>query len=507
MKKGFLIGTDIGTSSAKTVITDFTGNVVSQAAAAYEVLKPFPAWAQQHPDIWLKAVKDTIKAAVQAGGIEGRDVASVCISGLYGGSGVPLDKNMEVVRPCIIWMDRRSSELCEKLRSNVDEKRLFEITENGIDSYFGYTKILWMKKHEPELWKQTELFLPPNQYILYRLTGEIAMDHTAAGNLGGIYWMEKGEWSREMSRMLGIPLEKMPEKLLRPYERAGYLTGEAARELGLSEGTPVCAGCVDCLASTLAAGAASRGQSVAVLATSLNWGMLHQDRSRNPKYITMPYVTDERQLRYTYGGMSTAGALTKWFSEKFMPGEELPFEALEEGAARIPPGSEGLLLLPYFMGERCPVWDDKARGMLLGLTLNHGPFHIYRGILESTGYGMKHMMEDSGFVPGTTGGCRLVGGGSSSDLWTQILADITGVPMERIREGIEAPYGSAFLAGYSAGIYKSFREIEKWNHQEDVFMPDGRNFIIYQEYFEIFKDMYYSIKEDMHRLAQLSLKK
>lgn len=504
MNKGYLIGTDIGTSSTKTVITDYEGNVVASASAAYEVLTPFPAWVEQHPDSWLKGVKDTIKAAVSAGNIQGSDVASICISGLYGGSGVPLDKNGEVVRPCIIWMDRRSTDICDDLGHTVDAARLFEVTENGIDSYFGYTKILWMKKHEPDLWKKTELFLPPNQYVIYRLTGQLVMDHTAAGNLGGIYSMEKREWSGEMSEMLGLPLNKMPEKLLYPYEIAGYLTDMAARELGLVEGIPVCAGCVDCLSSTLATGTVSEGQSVVVLATSLNWGLLHRGSSREPRYITMPYVTDDKELRYTYGGMSTAGALTKWFSENFMSEEKSPFNKLEEEAEQIAPGSEGLLLLPYFVGERCPVWDDKARGMMLGLTLSHSRSHIYRGILESVGYGLKHVMEDYGFDPNAEKGCKLVGGGSSSRLWTQILADITGVSMERIKEGIEAPYGSAFLAGYSAGIYESFEEIGKWNNKREVFLPDSKNFIIYQDYFEIYKNMYYSIKEDMHRLAELS---
>lgn len=504
MNKPYLIGTDIGTSSTKTVITDAKGNVVSSASQGYEVLKPQPAWAEQWPDIWLEAVKNTIRQAVLTGGIKGQDVAALCISGLYGGSGVPLDKDMEAVRPCIIWMDRRSQDICVELKKTIDAGRLFEITENGIDSYFGYTKILWIKKQEPELWNRIRLFLPPNQYVIYKLTGQIVMDHTAAGNLAGIYDLNKGMWSDEMCRMLGIPKSLLPERLLKPYETAGYLTDEAAGELGLTGRIPVCAGCVDCLSSTLATGTTKPGQSVAVLATSLNWGLLHTDKPDNPAYITMPYVTEEKGIRYTYGGMSTAGALTRWFSEQFAPG--VSFQELDQMAGRIEPGSEGLLMLPYFMGERSPVWDSLARGTLMGLTLNHTAAHVYRAILESTGYAMRHIMEDYGYVSHGEC-CKMTGGGSASALWTQILSDITGVPMACVRPEMEAPYGSAFLAGYSAGVYKSFDEIEKWNHISCRITPNRNISRIYQYYFEIYKDLYYSIKEDMHRIAAVSSKK
>ncbi len=507
----FLIGTDIGTSSTKTVITAQDGRIISSDVQQYGVLEPNPSWAEQYPDVWLDAVKRSIHNAVEKGRIEPAQVAAVCISGLYGGSGVPLDRHMEAVRPCIIWMDRRSTEVCKRLNREIDVSRLFEVTENGVDSYFGYTKLLWMKENEPESWKQTELFLPPNQYVVYKLTGQIVMDVTAAGNLGGLYDMERGAWSEEMGMMLDIPLCKMPQTLLQPYETAGTLSKAAAEELGLISGIPVCAGCVDCLSSTLAAGVTGPGQSVAVLATSLNWGVLHKNKPLEPMYITMPYVTGEQGVRYTYGGMSTAGALTRWFSEQFAPGiwdagasERIPFEQLEKAAKKIPPGCEGLLLLPYFMGERCPIWDSEARGAMLGLSLKHSGAHVYRAILESVGYGMRHIIECFEGDIGENQCCKLVGGGSESLLWSRILSDITGKTMERMEKGVEAPYGDAFLAAYSAGICSSFTDLEKWGIQGEMISPAKKNTIFYNDYFEIYKHLYYAIKEDMHKLAGLS---
>ena len=191
MPKQYLIGTDIGTSSTKTVITDIYGNILASACENYEVLCPHNAWAEQWPDVWESTARNTIRMVMKQSGVSAKDVAGLCISGLYGGSGVPLDADMQVVRPCIIWMDRRAEDLCVKLRQSLDFDKLFSITENGIDSYFGYTKMLWIKEHEPENWRRIKLFLAPNQYVVYKFTGEAVIDRSSAGNLGGVYDMEK----------------------------------------------------------------------------------------------------------------------------------------------------------------------------------------------------------------------------------------------------------------------------------------------------------------------------
>ena len=381
-----------------------------------------------------------------------------------------------------------------------------------MDSYFGFTKILWIKENEPELWKRIRLFLPPNHYVIYKMTGEIAIDRTSACNLGGIFDFENNSWSSELCELFDIPLSMMPQRILNPYDIVGTLTEEAARAMHLKAGIPVCAGCIDCLASNLSSGTTHSDQSVAILATSLNWGVLHKNKPINPKYITMPYVTDDPGLRYTYGGISTAGALTKWFAETFSSynarrkdeHDMIPFSELEEAASDIPVGSEGLILLPYFMGERCPLWDSNARGTLMGLTIKHTSAHIYRAILESVGYAMRHVMEDYGYCFAKNVPCILVGGGSSSRLWVHILADITGVPMQCMENGVEAPLGDAFLAGYATGLFSSFDEISNWTRSYTVTCPDWENHERYNQYFDIYKKMYLSLKDNMHELAALS---
>lgn len=510
--KEYLIGTDIGTSSTKSIITDLLGNVIASANESYGLLTPHNAWAEQWPDVWLTAAKKTIHDVVNKSGVKPEEVRAISISGLYGGSGIPLDENMNPVRPCIIWMDRRTETMCTQLRNKLDIEKIFSITENGIDSYFGFTKILWIKEHEPENWNKIKLFLTPNQYVIYKITGKIAMDRTSAGNLGGVYDYEAGTWSTNMLDTLEIPLHMLPEKLVEPHEIVGGLTTEAGNELLLAPGTPVCAGCIDCLASTLATGSVKSGQHVIVLSTSLNWGLIHDKKPHDPKYISMPYLTDSTHMRYTYGGISTAGALTRWFKETIAPslikdsGLQLPsFETLEEAAGELPAGSEGLILLPYFMGERSPIWDSGARGMLMGLTLKHTSAHIYRAILESIGYAMLHITEDYyGKNDKSTLPYKIVGGASSSRLWIQILSDITGQIMEHTLSEIEAPWGNAFIAGKGIGLFTDYGEISRWAQPTELIYPIMENHERYSKYFEIYKELYLSSKEQMHRLAELS---
>ena len=203
--------------------------------------------------------------------------------------------------------------------------------------------------------------------------------------------------------------------------------------------------------------------------------------------------------------------MTKWFAETFASpcrrrNQEapIPFNELEAAASDIPIGSEGLILLPYFMGERSPIWDSKARGTLMGLTVKHSAAHIYRAILESIGYALRHVMEDYGYCFSRTTPCMLVGGGASSRLWVHILADITGVPMQCMDNGVEAPVGDAFLAGYATGLFSDFRDIENWTHSYTVICPDWENHERYNQYFQIYKNMFLSLQQDMHGLTDLS---
>ncbi|MFL6684725.1 FGGY family carbohydrate kinase, partial [Paraburkholderia graminis] len=250
----YVIGVDIGTQSTKALLVDRHGAIVAQHASSYQPDTPKPLWAEQWPAVWFKAVTECIAACVQKAkqaGVAADSIKAVCVSSLYGGSGIPVDSEMRPLYPCLIWMDRRATDQVEWVRRNVDLERLYAITGNGVDSYYGYTKMLWLRDHEPDVWAQTRYFLPPNAYVIYMLTGEVAVDHSSAGNIGGIYDIAQRDWSDEALDMLGIPATMMPERLVDSSEVVGGLLSQWTGQLGLAAGTSIVAGGVDAAVDNL----------------------------------------------------------------------------------------------------------------------------------------------------------------------------------------------------------------------------------------------------------------
>lgn len=502
----YLIGTDIGTSGTKSVLVDTDGTILAESLVEHSILMPQPVWAEQWPEVWVSAAKETIKQVVAKAKVDKRLVKGLCISGLYGGSGIPLDSEMNPVRPCIIWMDRRAEQECALVQKMLSVDELFETTGNAIDPYFGFTKILWIKHNEPDNWKKIRLFLPPNQYVVYQFTGSVAMDYTSAGNLGGIYDLKKSSWSYDLMDKMGIPHYMMPEKLVEPKDVVGELSAGIAQELGLNAGTPVCAGCIDCLASTLATGALYDNQHTAIIGTSINWGVIHSKLPTNQSYITMPYAKNPKAMYYTYGGASTAGALPKWFRDNFTSfgASDVSYDMLNNKAANIDPGSNGLIMLPYFMGERSPIWDVNAKGTIVGLTLHHTQAHVYRAILESVAYALRHIMETSQIAIDESTICTLIGGATKSSLWKRIFADVTGVPIHCSSQSVEAPLGDALIAGVGIGVLNDYSAIGNWVKFDQEVLPNRENHELYSQYFALYKKVYHSLKDDMAELSRLN---
>ncbi|MDR1509781.1 MAG: FGGY-family carbohydrate kinase [Synergistaceae bacterium] len=506
----FLIGSDIGTSGTKSSIVDLKGNVLAQAFEGYPLYTPRAGWAEQNAEDWENAVYKTIRSVVRQSGVSAREIAGICVSGLFAGCGVPVDDNFNPVRNAIIWMDRRATAQADHIERTIGGKRLFALTGNGNDAYFGFNKILWIRDNEPDIFTKIALFLPSNSYIVYRLTGEVIIDYTSAANIGGIYDLRRNRWAFDMMNEMGIDRNLMPENFLEPVQIAGTLTRDAARKLDLSPGIPVCAGCTDCLASSISAGAIDVGTQIAVIGTSINWSVLHDKFPPVPELVTMPYAIAPKRVYYTYGGVTAAGALTKWFREIIAPysmssDEIVPtsFQMLEEEAEKIPVGSDGLLILPYFMGERSPIWDSNARGLVIGLSLHHTRANIYRAILEASAFAVKHIMEVSDLFKGENKECVVSGGAVHSKLWMQIISDVTGFTLKTVSGDMQAPVGDALIAGVAAGVIDSFGVIDSWRKYGAAFVPDLDTHKKYAEIFEYYKELYENTKNCMHFLASI----
>lgn len=504
-----VIGIDIGTQSTKAVLVGRDGAILAQASCAYAPDTPRPNWAEQHPDVWLAAVERCL--AEVARHAAPADVKAVCVSSLYGGSGVPVDSDVKPLHPCLIWMDRRAEAQVAWVKTQTDLGRLRAVTGNGVDSYYGFTKMLWLRTERPDVWERTALFLPPNAYVIHRLTGEIAVDHSSAGNIGGVYDVSARNWSREMLDALGIPHRMMPQRLVAPTDTVGGLTAEAAARLGLAAGTPVVAGGVDAAVATFAAGVVKPGHHVAMLGTSMCWGYIAPEAGAVQGLVSMPYVVRTAEDLYVFGGAATAGASVTWFREQFCQAEVSagreqgrdPHEILEAAAAAVAPGSDGLVFLPYLMGERSPVWDSQASGAFVGLNLFHTRAHLYRAVLEGVTLALRHNIE-----AGRTGVAALerrlivVGGAAKSDLWMQIVADVTGLPVWTIREDVEAALGAARLAALGAGLVRRDDE-DRWITLVERAKPEPARERRYDAVFAVYAALYPALKDSMHALAAL----
>lgn len=504
-----VIGVDIGTQSTKAVAVDANGRILAQASRAYQVETPQALWAEQWPDVWLQAVEDCVAEVVRMAGADPASFRGLCVSSLYGGSGIPVDAEGRPTHPCLIWMDRRAQDEVEHVRRALDLERLYDVTGNGVDSYYGYTKMLWLRDKRPEAWGRTRLFLPPNSYVNAQLTGEIAVDHSSAGNIGGVYDVGRRTWSQEMLALLGLPRSMMPERLVESSEVVGRLLPAWAARLGLPAGLPVVAGGVDAAVATLAAGACRAGNHVAMIGTSMCWGTIRQEVDARHGLISMPHVVNGLRDLYVFGGAITAGASVTWFRETFCQAEIAaaaaqgadPHDLLERAAREVPPGALGLLFLPYLMGERSPIWDAKASGAFIGLGLHHGREHLYRAVLEGVSHALQHNIET-----GTRGGQPLddaltvVGGASRSELWVQLIADITGRPVLGSDVDAEASLGAAMLAALGTGVVADASELSNWVRLVERARPEPAARARYAEQHAQYVAAYPALKPVMHAL-------
>jgi xylulokinase len=506
----FVIGVDIGTQSTKALICDAGGKIAAQHAIAYQPDTPQPLWAEQDAHVWRDAVIGAIAGAVAKlrdayPGFAPGQVKSLCISGLYGGAGIPVDGDLRPLHPCLIWMDRRAEAQVDWVRKNIDLDRLRDVTGNHVDSYYGFTKILWIRDNKPDVWSRTRHFLPPNAWVIHELTGELAVDHSSAGNIGGVYDLKARGWSAEMLAALGIPRAMMPDRLVASSDVVGGLKADIAVQLGLAAGTPVVAGGVDAAVATFAAGATRRGSHVAMIGTSMCWGFITPDVDTRGGLISMPHVFGGVRDAYVFGGAGTAGAAVAWFVEQLAPQLASPAEtyaALEAAARDVPPGAEGLAFLPYLMGERSPVWDGRASGAFVGLTLAHGRAHLYRAVLEGVSFALRHNIEA---IPDAALDRELivVGGAAKSALWLQIIADMTGRPVLTIAEEVEAAMGAALLAALGVGLASREQALKGWVTLRAAARPRAEATRIYDRAFAIYKDLYPALRGAMHRLREI----
>jgi xylulokinase len=504
----YLMGIDVSTTGCKALIINEKGEGVASMVHEYPLSAPRPNWSEQAPVDWWQATVHSIREALEEAEIKGADIACLGLSGQMHGL-VLLDKSDRVLRPAILWNDQRTGAECDDMARIIGRERLIEITCNPPLTGFTAPKILWVKKHEPEVYDKVAHILLPKDYIRYRLTGALATEVSDAS--GTLLFDVPGRcWSEKLLQKLGIDRRLLPDSFESP-EVSGKISAAAAEETGLAEGTPVVGGGGDQAAGAVGNGIVKTGAISATIGTS---GVVFAF-SDSPK-VDLPQARTQTCCHAVPGkwhimgvSLSSGGSL-RWFRDNLGQYEVAqaefrsidPYEVMTEEAAQAPPGSEGLVFLPYLTGERTPVIDPDAKGAWVGLNVRHTKGHLLRSIMEGVAYSLRDSLEIMKEMGIEAREIRVSGGGARSALWRQIQADVYNHTVLATTASEGPAFGVALLAGVGSGLFSSVEEAcEATIKVVSETKPKRENVETYKRYFALYRGLYGALKETTQGIA------
>jgi len=448
------LGLDIGTGGSRAVIIGADGEVLSSSIVEHVAFaSPRIGWAEQSPEDWWRASCEAIRGALKSSGVDPSEIGALSFSGQMHGS-VLLDESDQVLRPALLWCDQRTADEVVEITETIGATRLIELVSNPAVTGFTLPKLLWVRKHEPEIWKRVRSVLLPKDYVRLRLTGDKASDVAdSSGTL--LFDVRARRWSGEMLERFGIDASMLPT-VYESTDVTGVISKAGAEATGLKEGTPVVAGAGDNAAGAIGAGIVKPGSVGVTIGTS---GVVF-------------IVTDEPKLdlkgrvhslchavpgRWHMTGVTlAAGQSLKWFRETL--GEGASYDELTKEAESVVPGSDGAVWLPYLMGERTPHLDPNARAAFVGLTASHTRGHLTRAIMEGVAFSLREAIDIFRELGASINEIRLGGGGARSQLWRQIQADVYGQTVATIAADEGAAFGAAILAGVGVGAWNTVDE-------------------------------------------------
>jgi xylulokinase len=507
MSKGYLLGVDIGTYESKGVLTTVDGNPVSIQVRPHGLSIPRQGWAEHDAEaVWWGDFRSIVQGLLEDAGIKANDILAVACSTI-GPAIVPVDKEIRPLRPAILYgIDTRATDEIAFLEKHLGIEAIYEKCGTRLSAQSVGPKILWIKNNEPEIYNKAYKFVGGTTFLVARLTGKYVIDHYSCASNDPMYDPKTGEWNEEFCREIVDP-RRLPE-IGWTSEIAGTVTREVAQETGLAEGTPVTVGTIDAAAEAVSVGVVRPGQMMLMYGSTLFIIGVVKDRTTDKRLWSAPYLFPGTHA--IMAGMATTGALTRWFRDNFA--EDLKMKEHETGvnayaelagdAATVPVGSEGLIVLPYFSGERTPINDPKARGLIFGLTLAHSRGSVYRAILEAVGYGIKHHFDVFDNIGVDMDSIRAVGGGTKNLLWLQIVSDICGRAQEVPEVTFGASYGDAFLAGMGAGVFSSYDDISGWVKDISLVRPNPEATRRYEPYYNMNLELYRRNKDLMHSISK-----
>jgi xylulokinase len=496
-----LIGIDIGTSATKVLVIDGTGAILARHTAGYPLSTPRPGWAEQDPADWWRAVREGVRAVVAEIGPD-VTLAGIGLSGQMHGL-VPLDAADRVIRPAILWNDQRTGRQCAWITERAGGlDGLLALTNNPM--LLGYTggKIVWLRDEEPAHYERLARFLNPKDYIRLLLTGEHATD-VSEGSGTGLFDVMNRRWSTDLLARLDIPLSMVP-RAVESHEVTGTLLDSVADDLGLPRGLPVVGGGGDGVIQTTGSGLVDPGIAQTIIGTAGIAACALDSCAPNPGGRLQIFCNNAPGRWHCMGVSMNAGGSFAWLRQTltaFSDGE-VDFDAMTALAENVPPGAEGLLFLPYLIGERCPHPDPDARGAFVGLTLRHGTGHLIRAAMEGVVYSMREMLELMKPLGLEAHTIRASGGGAASPLWRQIQADALGAEVEIVKGAAEGgALGAALVAGVGTGIWPDLRTAVQGIAVESRTPPNPATRAAYDAAFEVYRELYPTLKPRFDQLA------
>lgn len=501
MVKRYLVGIDIGAGSLKTMIVSTDGVVCGSASRDIETKSPKPGWSEQDPEDWWAAVCETAPEAMGKASVTSYQIAAIAFSA---GAHTPVltDKDDRVLRPAILWSDGRSGAEARELE-DAHGKEILEIALNRPAPTWTQPQLLWLARHEPEVFNAARRLYVAKDWLRSRLTGTWETDPTEA--LGTMLFDGRnGRWSDRLCEMIGFDKSLLPP-IVQSTSVVGNVTKIAAEKSGFDEGTPVVCGTSDTSVEAFGSGASRPGRGTVKLATAAAVSIVGTEPCVDRTLINYPYCVPG--LWYTLGATNSCASAHRWLGNTFyLADEEGPdavFAKMDQLASEIPAGAAGLLFHPYLQGERSPHWDPLLRADFLGMSFHHDKRHFVRALYEGIAFSLRDVLEQLRAKGLELNEANIIGGGSKSALWRRIVTNVLGIPMSLPRV-TDASYGAALIAGVGVGLFNN--EAEAAEATVDILErhePDRRTAPLYEDLYSIYRESAQALAPLNHRLTAL----
>jgi len=511
----FLLGLDFGTGGAKGCIINSGGEVLGFAFEELPLIHEQAGWSEHDAEQYWPVACRIIRSCLAQSRVRPEEIRAMAVSSALP-SLVMVDEKHRPVARAYNLMDRRAIREVDWLRENIGEERLFQTSGYRVEDHPALVNLLWEKRNRPECFRRVHKALTVDGYITLRLTGRATLHYSAAAFYGVAYDVRERRFDVKMLDEIGIPPVLLPD-LYDCDEIVGEVTLEAAQATGLAPGTRVAAGQVDCNASWLGAGAIEVGDFQSNLGTVGNFGIIHRDLDYmfsdiGRLMMNFPYTVDSSSTYITVPTTITGGQTIRYLRDNFSKMEVetervlgvSSYDLLNLEAEKVPLGCDGLIVLPFLMGERTPIWDSYARGVVFGLSLNHTKGHLVRAMMEAVAFAMYdsfRLVRDAGLKVNLP--MVLNEGGAVSRLWRQIITDVFDIPILLAGRRTGAPFGDALLAGVAAGVFQDYSVAREWFRGIEPMEPDAANHARYMEIFVLYKKLYEHLKKDFRELAEL----